>query len=68
MGHDPGIKVTATDLANDETGTRLLFPGDYCLVAAEPLYLADVTKDPDSITLVLKYHGSNPAQEDGIAK
>jgi len=36
----PIIRITATDIETAESGTREIEAGDYCLIAAEPLYLA----------------------------
>lgn len=50
-----GIRVTAIDLETLESGKREIEPGDYCLIVAEPLYLASEQRHHNgTIVLTLK--------------
>jgi hypothetical protein len=49
------IRVTVEDLENGETGTRDVQPGDYCIVAHEPMYVDGVVKySTGTVVLTLK--------------
>jgi hypothetical protein len=50
-----GIKVTVLDHQNGDIGEREIEPGDYCIVVADPLYLAGIQKHGNgTIVLTLK--------------
>jgi hypothetical protein len=50
-----GIRVTAIDLETFETGKREIQSGDYCLIVAEPLYLASEQRHANgTVVLTLK--------------
>lgn len=56
------IRVTAVDLETFETGKRDIQPGDYCLIAAEPLYLASEQRHANG-TIVLTLKRRPPASD-----
>lgn len=56
-----GIRVTAIDLETLESGKREIQPGDYCLIVAEPLYLATEQRHHNgTIVLTLKRRPATP--------
>lgn len=51
----PIIRITATDIETNETGTREIEAGDYCLIAADPLYLHGEQRHTNgTITITLR--------------
>lgn len=52
---DKGIKVTAVDLENGDTGEREIQPGDYLLLPVEPMYLDSIQRYGNgTVVLTLK--------------
>lgn len=52
---DKGIKVTAVDLVNGDTGEREIKPGDYLLLPVEPMYLDSIQRYGNgTVVLTLK--------------